>query len=511
MKPSAMPAGTPPAPSISRSVVSNLASNGVTALMSLLFVPVYIHVLGIEAFGLIGFFTSIQVVFALLDLGLGAAANRELARLSVDPEAKDTARQFTRTLEVLYWLTAVLLGLAMALLAPFLATKWVNLQNLSQPEAEQALTLMALAFAARWPFALYAGALTGLERQPLLNRLRVAAEILRSGGAAMVLLFVSPTLSAFLTWQIGISLLASLAAAWTTWKVLPPSVTPPRFDWTQLRRVHRYMIGISGIAVTVAVLTQMDKLILSKLLSLQDFGYYTLAWTVANALTMLIGPVFSAYFPSLSRAAAMGDEDALRSLYHRASQLMAGVILPIGITVAFFSRDVVQLWTQDPSLAENTHVVLSILLLGTIVNGLMNIPYGLLLAYGWTSLPFYANLAAIAVLFPMVVILTNLFGPVGAATAWLTLNAGHMLITQQILHRRILPAEKSHWYLDDTLKPLLIAVAIAGASKLLLDGMTSIQFAIAGTAILLVSAATCIGSLSHLRAGSMAIARRLFA
>src|SRR6266513_1744295 len=66
-----------------------------------------------------------------------------------------------------------------------------------------------------------------------------------------------------------------------------------------------------------------------------------------------------------------------RSLYHRASQLMAGLILPIGITLAFFSRDVLQLWTQDPPLAEKTHAVLSILLLGTIINGLMNIPYGL--------------------------------------------------------------------------------------------------------------------------------------
>jgi O-antigen/teichoic acid export membrane protein len=255
----------------------------------------------------------------------------------------------------------------------------------------------------------------------------------------------------------------------------------------------------------------MDKLILSKLLSLEEFGYYMLAWTVANALTMLIGPVFSAYFPSLSRAVAMKDEGALRSLYHRASQLMAGVILPVGITVAFFSRDVLQLWTQDPYLAESTHVVLSILLVGTIVNGLMNIPYGLLLAHGWTSLPFYANLAAIAVLFPMVVVLTKLYGPAGAATAWLALNAGHMLVTQQILHRRILPTEKSHWYLNDTLKPLLIAVAIAGVAKLLLNEMTSIQFAIAGATVLFLSAAACVGSLGHLRAGSLAAARRLFA
>jgi O-antigen/teichoic acid export membrane protein len=488
-----------------------LASNGVAALMPLLFVPIYIQVLGIEAYGLIGFFTSIQVMFALLDLGLGAAANRELARLSVDPLAHHTARQFTRTLEVLYWLTAVLLGVLLALVAPLLATKWVNLRNMSVQEAQLALALMALAFATRWPFALYVGALTGLERQPLLNRLRVATEILRSGGAVMILLFVSPTLVAFLIWQVGVTFAASITAAYLTWRVLPPSREPPSFDWTQLRRIQRYMVGISGIAVTVAILTQMDKLILSKLLSLEEFGYYMLAWTVANALTILVGPIFSAYFPSLSRAVALKDEAALRSLYHRASQMMAGVILPVGITVAFFSRDVLHLWTQDTLLAERAHVVLSILLMGTIVNGLMNIPYGILLAHGWTSLPFYANLAAIAVLFPMVVVLANLFGPVGAAAAWLTLNMGHMLVTQQLLHRRILPTEKTAWYVDDTIQPLLIVVTIVGSAKLLLDGMTSAQFAAAGTVVVLVATIACVWSLRHLRSGAVSLARRLVA
>ena len=263
------------------------------------------------------------------------------------------------------------------------------------------------------------------------------------------------------------------------------------------------------IAVTAAVLTQMDKIILSRLLGLQEFGYYVLAWTVANALAMVIAPVFSAYFPSLSRAVAARDEETLRTLYHHASQVMAGLILPIGVTLACFSQEALRLWTQDPVLAQNAHLVLSILLAGTMVNGLMNVPYGLLLAYGWTSLAFYANLAAIAVLLPLVVVLTKHFGPAGAACAWLLLNAGHMVITQQILHRRILPAEKARWYLQDTLKPALIVVAIAGSAKLLLQDLSSVQFVIAGTAVTLLTAAACIWSLQYLRDGSLAAARRI--
>src|SRR5436190_10137395 len=105
-------------PSISSNVVSNLASNGVVALMSLLFVPIYIHVLGIEAYGLIGFFASIQVLFSLLDLGLASSATRELARLSASPRDLEAAGSFIRTLEVVYWLTAALLGIVLAALLP---------------------------------------------------------------------------------------------------------------------------------------------------------------------------------------------------------------------------------------------------------------------------------------------------------------------------------------------------------------------------------------------------------
>ena len=38
--------------------------------MGLVFVPVYIKYLGIESYGLIGFFASLQAWFALLDMGM---------------------------------------------------------------------------------------------------------------------------------------------------------------------------------------------------------------------------------------------------------------------------------------------------------------------------------------------------------------------------------------------------------------------------------------------------------
>ena len=105
---------------------------------------------------------------------------------------------------------------------------------------------------------------------------------------------------------------------------------------------------MSGITVSSIILTQFDKIILSRLLPLKTFGYYTLATAVGNGLYILITPVFNATFPRISAMVAARDENGVRELYHLASQLMAALILPVASIVAFFSHDVMMLWTATP-------------------------------------------------------------------------------------------------------------------------------------------------------------------
>ncbi len=439
--------------------------------MSLAFVPVYLRFLGIEAYGLIGFFVSFQALLSLLDLGLSSATNRELARLSVDAANAGEMRHLTRTLEVVYWAVAALIAAIVVLLAPILATHWLQAGNLSVRQVDQAIVIMGLVFAARWPFVLYTGALMGLQRQVLLNSVRIGIETLRSGGAALVLWLVSPTLDAFLAWQLGIAALASLLLAWVTWHSLPPASEKPRFQLTHFRRIWKFAAGLSGIAATVVILTQTDKIVLSKLLSLEDFGYYALAWAVAGGVGQLIPPVFSAYFPRLAQAVAKNDENAEKELYHRGSQLLSLILLPVGVVLVLFSREVLLLWTQNPVVAENTHLVLSIVVIGTMLNGLMNIPYALQLAHGWTALAFCGNVLAIIFLVPMVIVMAKTFGPAGAASVWAILNAGYVLISVQIMHRRLLKREMRAWYIRDIGLPCILVVGAVLSIKILSAGL----------------------------------------
>jgi O-antigen/teichoic acid export membrane protein len=448
-------------PRLRNNVIANYAGTGWVVLMSFLFVPVYIHFLGMSSYGLIGFFVSFQAVLALLDLGMGAAISRELARLSISEANATQMRDLLRTLEWLYWLAALAIALIVVAVAPLLASHWLQGGALDANTLYRAIVLMGLAFAARWPFTLYSGALIGTQQQVVFNLLKAGIETVRGGGAALVVWLVSPTLEAFLYWQIAAGLLGTFAGAWLAWSCLPGAIRGAQFQRTQLRQVWKFAAGMGAISITVVILTQADKLVLSRMLSLEDFGYYTLAWAVGGALGQLVSPMFSAFSPRLAQEVARHDLNALRNTYHQGAQWLAGIVLPVGATLAVFAREILQIWTRNEAIAERAHLVMAIVVAGSCLNALMNMPYALQLAHGWTRLALVTNVVAALLVVPLVVTGAQYYGMAGAASVWVVLNMAYLLVPLQIMHARLLTKEKRAWFVHGVLAPGVISVAIA--------------------------------------------------
>jgi O-antigen/teichoic acid export membrane protein len=448
---------------VKKNIAANFISNGLGAILAIAFVPVYIHFLGIESYGLIGVSATLQGMLTLLDMGLSVTLNREMARLCAQGNKAQEMRNMVRTLELIYWAVAALIGVTVFAAAPMIAHRWVHASQLSQETITQAIRIMAMIIAVQWPFSLYSGGLLGLQRQVLLSAIMVSIALTRSLGAVFILWKVSPTIQAFFSWQIVTALLQTVLAALLLWRNLPVADCRASFQRDLLRRTWRFAAGMSGISVTVLILTQTDKVILSRLLSLELFGYYMLAAGVAAAPMILVGPFFTAMYPRFTQLVTLGDQLRLKEIYHQSCQSLAAIILPIAIVMAFFSREILFLWTRNAAIAEQAHLILSLLVTGFTLNGLMNLPYALQLAHGWTKLAFFVNVAAVILLVPLVIILTISYGGVGAAIVWVILNGGFVLINIQLMHRRLLIGEQWRWYFEDVGIPL---VAAAGAASL---------------------------------------------
>lgn len=458
---------------VRRNIAANFAASAWSALMALAFLPLYIRFLGIEAFGLIGIYAALAAILALLDMGLSLALNRELARLSASPGAEQQARDLTRTFEAIYWLIGILLGSAVALLAPVLAHRWLNVHGLAVELVERSAIIMGVALAAQWPTALYAGGLMGLQRQVLLSAIRAVAATIQGGGAALVLWLVSPTIVAYFLWQATAAAAVTAVMAYCLWESLPRSAASAAFDIRLLASQRRFAGGMFATSVLVAVLTQADKAVLSRMLSLEMFGYYSLAASVAATVSAIAYPIVSALFPRLSQVASRGTETEAAVLYHKGSQLMMALVAPVWITIVLFSPQLLALWTRDAALAANAHLLVALLVTGSALNCIAAVPYWLQLAYGWTSLMLYVNAVSAVLFVPLLIWLVAAHGAAGAAVAWIALNAAYVLFVQPLMHRRLLRGELRHWYLVDVALPLAAGLGAGFSARSLMPASLS--------------------------------------
>jgi O-antigen/teichoic acid export membrane protein len=449
-------------------VLANLVGQGWGALLRLLVTPVYLSLLGIEAYGLIGFFVVLQTTAQVFDLGLAQTANRELARLSADPERFARARALVRTFEIVYWLLGLLIDAALFVLAPLMASSLFRPGSLSVDTIAEAIRLMAIAFALQWPLGLYSGGMMGLQKQLDMNVLRIFIATLTSGGAVAVLWLVSPSIRAFMLWQIGAGCIAVVLVGVILWRSLPHADSRPRFRPDLLRQVWRFAAGMTGLTVSAVLLTQLDKWILVQILSLENFGYFSLAVTFANALYLVITPIFSAVYPRFSVLIVKGDQASLSQLYHLVTQAMAVAVVPVAATLSLFSYDILLLWTRSETVANASSLIASILVIGTALNGLMNLPFALQLASGWTSIGLAINLVLTAILAPGIWFAATHYGAVGAAVLWILLNGIYLAAGIPLTHTRLLRGEGARVVKRDVAPPVLAAVGTIVLLALLL-------------------------------------------
>ena len=458
---------------LKQNISANLFGNGWHALMAFVFVPLYIKFMGVEAYGVVGIYASLQVLSGLLDMGVSGTLNREMARLSVLPGKEQEMRNLVRSLEIIYWGIALVIGIAVIAISPFIAHHWVRADQLSASTIEQAVLIIGFTLMLQWPLSFYTSGLMGLQRQIILNVVTVSISTLRGVGAVAVLWLLSPTIQAFFLWQIVVSAIHTFLLVIIFWSKLPKSESRPVFKKQLLHGIWRFAAGMGAITIMSIILTQLDKIILSKMLSLEMFGYYTLAGIIAMSPLRFSWPIFSGIYPRFTQLASIHDYQQLKNLYHKGCQFMAVLILPFAIVVAFFSSEIILLWSQSQITAEKTHLLVSILICGTALNVLMHLPHAMQLAFGWTKLLFYKNLLYVIVLVPLIIYMTARYGALGAASVWLLLNAGSVLFEIPIMHRRFLHKEKWHWYWQDVLIPLGTAILIAGLGKIFMgDAMT---------------------------------------
>jgi len=428
--------------------------------MAISFLPIYIEYLGIEAYGLIGLFVVLQSLLLLLDMGITPTLNREMARFNAGDHSPQSIRVLLRSLEIICLLIAILIISTIWLTSSYIATSWLNLDSLSPDIVTQAILIMALIIAFRFGESIYRGALYGLEKQVSYNIMFTVLTTMRYAGAILILSTIANSVLAFFIWQLIISVLSVIVFSYSVHRALPKTSLSVSFSRESIKGIKQFATGMMVITILTAFLLHSDKLLLSNLLPLNEFGYYSLAATASGVLFMMISPVAQAVFPRMVKLSGDDDSKELAGVYHKSTQLIVALTAPAAMIVLFFADGVMFLWSGNDVLSKNTAPILSILIAGCFLLGLAHMPYQLQLAHGWTSLLVKVNGFIVVALVASIYILTPTYGAIGAAWVWLVANAVYVIISSQFMHRKLLLSHKWKWYFEDILLPTLGALFV---------------------------------------------------
>jgi O-antigen/teichoic acid export membrane protein len=454
-------------------ILANLAGSGWIAVLTLVATPVQIHLLGVEAFGLVGLIAILQIAFATLDLGLSASVTQSIA--ADGSEGRRASAPLINSAATLYWAMALGIGLLLWLTAGWIAARWLNPQALDHATVLAAVRTIGLYVAIRWPIAFYTGVLNGVQRMEVLNLLKAGAATLRI-AVGIAVIVVTRDVVAFLAWFAVSAVVELIAFAIVTHRLVPALGFKPFFSLAAVRSVWRFSLTMAGIAVMAMLLTQMDRLFVSKLLSLGAFGYYSLAYTTAIGISLLQVSINTASLPAFSQAAAQGGQGELRQRYGMASELMAYVTALPCCALIVFGADILRIWVGDDA-ARGASAALALLAAGSFLNAAVSNAYIAAVATRAAAIPAWVNAVGILAYAPLLYWLTARAGTSGAASGWVLLNLYYLFSLLPLVHGRVLGAPLGGWLWRCLALPALVAIAafvpLKAAAALAGSGITT--------------------------------------
>nr|WP_305832225.1 MATE family efflux transporter [Photobacterium leiognathi] len=214
-------------------------------------------------------------------------------------------------------------------------------------------------------------------------------------------------------------------------------------------------------------LTQFDKLLMSKFLSLEEFGYYSLIVSVSSGIMMLSGPVSVAILPRLTALYNSDNKKQMTNLFLKSTSLVSVTVLPISLIIIVIPDKILYLWTGNIELS-SWGWALSIYSLGSIFVVYSSFLHYIQFAHGNLKYHLRYGLITSAFSIPLIYILAVYFSVEGVALIWLARSSIGIFLWAPFVFYKFLPGYYKEWLINNILYYAIVDFILIYFSKILL-------------------------------------------
>jgi O-antigen/teichoic acid export membrane protein len=423
---------------LARNTIWNLIGNAAPMAVAVFSIPILIHGLGKDRFGVLALAWGLIGYASLFDMGLGRALTQLVAKKLGEGDEKDVP--------TLVW-TSLLLMLAMGIvgtciiagISPWLIHRTLKIPGVLQSEALRSFYLLALSVPVVISTAGLRGLLEAYQRFGIINALRIPMGIFSFAGPLLVLPF-SKSLSAVVAVLVVGRFVAWAAHLFFCLRVMPALRRAVLWERSAVAPLVRFGSWMTVSNIVGPLMTTFDRFLIGSLLSVTAVAYYTTPYELVSKLWLIPLSLLGVLFPAFSTSFVQ-DRKRASMLYARSVKYLILALFPLILLIVALAQDGLKIWLGADFALHSTSV-LQWLAVGSFINCLGSTPFAVVQGAGRPDLTAKLHLIELPLYFAALYWLTKTQGIQGAAMAW-TARVALDAIVLFIIAKRFLPVPSS--------------------------------------------------------------------
>lgn len=326
-------------------VVSGVLTKAVAFLLTIITVPMTLHYLGTESYGIWVTMISILAWLSMVDLGIANGLTPALSA-AFGKKRDDLAREYVATA---FWSLTIIASIA-ALIIAFLWDwlDWGWIFNIEGADLKQQVSLaMATAvaiFLVTLPLSITQRIFLSYQEGLTANSWQLIVSLAGVAG----IYFVTRTEGGLIYLVLGYSgmqLLGTLASTVWLFGYTKPNLRP--FIYPNLSKA-KHVLSLGGMFFILQIATlmiyQKDNILITHYLGASQAATYSVAWQMflyLNFANILIAPYLG---PGFGEAYANGDLSWMRKAFKRYMLTTCVVAIPFVILLVLFYKSILAVW-----------------------------------------------------------------------------------------------------------------------------------------------------------------------
>ena len=339
--------------------ISSAGAKAIAMACSLVQVPIALHFLGQEAFGLWMTLSSAVALMSFADLGIGVGVQNSVAEAYADSDLTRITRIFTTGFLLMAAIGAGVFAVG-ALVC--YGVNWTSLFRVKDSALAElvrpALFLVLGLFTAGLPLNAFPRVATGLQLG-WINGIAIALGSVLALCLVIVASILKVPFLVFLAMALLPPILVNLITGGILFAHLKWRFTQrwsPDFSLT--RPLMRQGIVFLIPQINTMILLTAPQLIISATLGVSAVTPYNLCQRLLNIVTQLTQMAIGPLWPAYTEARARGDWTWIATAYRRSLFVSMACAFPLCLAFALRGREIILLWSRNAQGLPETQLVI---------------------------------------------------------------------------------------------------------------------------------------------------------